>query len=301
MLKLSEDFNTVLPYGNIVSLTVDESFQIVHKHGNGFRVSMNSHEDRDRNKEDIPSTFDTIYKYNGSWWACKGNWNVFDMKDESISSLYPEIKRYHDEIISYINNIDMKNMREKLTLPKRVSIGLVSKPGMGKTTLIRMICSTLNIDIAIVENGIEYDFDSLYAVLVVEDYDRFNVETRESLRSSLNELIYTNNENIPIIFYTSNTKLDCHELDMVFEFESHTYDTYSRSVSLLFPDNVNEITELLLSKDISMREANNLLCAAYCSGVKPKQYIEDNVGKIAQSTLCKYSNRVNYDSESDWY
>lgn len=299
MLVLGEDFKVVKPYGNIYRIVVDDSYEIKGKY-NKIRIHNIHDDDDDDSIYDVNN--DCIYKYDSGWYYV-GQWNIIDMNDGDISLIYSELKNYHDKIISYVRDMRFKDIRDKLSLPKKISIGLISKPGMGKTTLIKMVCSTLKQDILIVENkDQEYCFENMTGIVVMEDYDRFDENVKETLDLSLNQTSYSNNDDIPIIFYTSNSTLDSSKLDLLFEFEGHTYNTYKRSVELLFNDNIDEISNLLMSKNITMREANNLLCAAYCSKVHPVHYINEHIGKIDytnRNNTCKFSNALTiYDC---WY
>lgn len=287
MSVLGKDFKYVSQHGNIHSLYVDESYKIVEKYNSGF-ITHNDREQLDTDSdEDYEVINDYVYKYDDGYWC---QVSCYDKCDDKTR--YPELTTYHDKIIKYIN--ETKNIRELLSMPNTVSVGLISKPGMGKSTLIRMICTTLNCDISIVKNdGQDYKLDDVTSALVVEDYDRFNVDNRSVLELSINGTVYSNT-NIPIIFYTSNTTLDGINLDLIFKFDRHDTNTYKRSIELLYDDKyTGELLDIFKDNYISMREANQLLCAAYCSNDSPIDYIKSNIGKTMRILDDKFGNGSN--------
>jgi len=270
--------------GHLNSIRIDDSFYIKE---NGYGINIIPEPEQESEDDEDWGSFNVTYKHNTYDWEESSYWN--DCED----SKFPELKVYHDEIIRYI--VETKDMRSKLGMSSTITLGLISEPGMGKSTLIRMLCTTLKKSIFIVENKFNYNFDLVSeGVLVLEDYDRFDMESKSYIENIINELLYTCTSSVPLIIYTSNTSLG-KNTDLIYRFKCHDLSTYQRSVDILF-ENRQDIAELLYNSHVSMREANALLCNAFASSTCPLEYIKNNIGVLKLS-----SNELQVDYDDEWY
>lgn len=288
MSILGKDFNHVKAYGKYHSINVNDSYDIRSYASNRFDTYNDYRED---SEEEYECWNEGVMKY------INGDWCQYGYYNKCSPNTFPEIKIHHDKIIKYMN--ETKDMRSKLSMPNTISVGLISNPGMGKSTLIRMIASTLNKSICVIENESYDEIQRFDAVYVVEDYDRFTYDNKKALESFFNTVNGYEDTLIPIIFYTSNTTLDI-STDITFKFTSHDIDTYMRSIDVLYPnlDNKEGLLALLMERNISMREVNQLLCAAYCSNISPITYVKDNIDREYNMSKDKYSNGSSVDY---WY
>lgn len=282
MLVLGNEFQYIKHVGPYWSIDVNDNFSAEARYLCGIKPC---NESDDVVEHECQNDFNVSYKYDGTYWDESSSWDKCD------GSMYPELQQYHNKIIKYMN--DSKELRSKLGMSSMISVGLISQPGMGKSTLIRMLATTLEKELNIVENKSDYNFINLDGILIVEDYDRYDDDSKIRLEQAINELnSYTNTE-MPLIIYTSNTCLPI--LDLTFKFEGHSRETYKRSVDIIFDDGNDRLVDALYNSKISMREANALLCAAYSSKGCPVDYIKKNINTL------QLGRRVLSNEENIWF
>lgn len=272
MYVLGKKYNYIRDVGKYSSIIVDESYRINEKNRRGIEPLV----DMIEMEQEVPDMHNFTYKWSDGWYTTSC-WELCE------STKFQELKTYHDKIIEYINRT--KNIRAKLCMPTFNTIGLTSEPGMGKSTLIRMLATTLQKPIYLVEDKDGYRFEDMEdGIIVVEDYDRFSEENKESLQVSINDIP----SHVSLLIYTSNTDINDMNLDLSIKFEEHQHSTYKRSVDIMF-EGRDDILEVLVKNKVSMRVANALLCAAYCYNGEPLEYIKDNV-----NTMTLYSPQSDY-------
>lgn len=276
-------YNTVVLGGYHSKIRASKDVSVSSTY-NGITPSILSNEIPE-DDDDTESVNNYICKYVDEEWNFTAKW------DQCKSDKFPELQKHHDEIMHYY--LSTLAMREKLILGKTVIVGIISKPGMGKSTLIRMLATTLNTDIYIapdeeLERGV---WENVNGIVIVEDYDRynFNIEAPNEVST------------IPLMIYTSNSYLkNANELDILIKFEDHTLDTYRRSVNIVFPEGREDIAQLLFDSKISMRETNILLINSMLTSDQIN-YIIENVGKITLTSSALRDIEDEEFDDDDWF
>lgn len=229
-----------------------------------------------------------IYK----WIPSYGNWHhAGTYRDTHISCIVGMEKVYE----SILKDIDMLQKRrdiiDKLGMTPSLGYLLISKPGMGKTSIIRAICTHLNIPMHTVTHDALKGFspenifskakgrtskESISAYLF-EDFDRYlNTAGEEQMASLLNALDGVENMPVSIRFFTSNSFISGKKMEAFLSrmrrtiiIPMHEKDAYIRSIRIVFPSmdekGVQDITTLFYEKGITMRIANHILCASMIS------------------------------------
>lgn len=181
---------------------------------------------------------------------------------------------------------------------------LESRPGMGKTSLIRAICTTLNVPMHTITAssmknsnpesilGSTKDGDMI-SVYVFEDFDRYLESSKEEqMASILNALDGVANTPISLRFFTANRSIRGKRMEAFLSrirrhiiLDHHRPDAYDHSINIVFPamDQTSkaQVRDLFLGADLTMRVANHILCASMVYD-QPMDYIK----KTIQDSVC---------------
>lgn len=193
------------------------------------------------------------YKYDarGNYWSLSGN---YDAKPQNqLVGFDHYIKLIINTIDNFLINIDfLKSVGEM----KSLNFLLRGNPGMGKTSLVRLIATNYNAPICIINPqglsvgvGLERVLNPIIpttspiTILLFEDFDRFlcDQEGDKIMNHLLNGIDGISNESSIIRFFTGNdcrtivsNKALINRMNHTFVFENPTREMYEKKMIQLF-------------------------------------------------------------------
>lgn len=240
-----------------------------------------------QHKNDKPAEKENrfVFKYDDRYrqWVNSGTY-----RDTSIESVVGLEDTYRALLADIQLLTDRREMIEKLGMSPSVNALLISKPGMGKTSLIRALATTLNVHIhtissdALVASSPDKIFstyarhDGRLIMYVFEDFDRYlsSMGTKQ-MASLLNAIDGVENMPMSLRIFTSNSTIEGTELEAFLSrmrrtitIGMHPRAAYERSIRIVFPEKaenelyVRELCDFFLRNGLTMRQTNNLLCAS---------------------------------------
>lgn len=231
-----------------------------------------------------PTKIRSIFK----WSSSHSEWNhTGSYRDTDISTIVGLESIYR----SILKDIDLiqnrKDLLDKLGMIPSLNYCLYSRPGMGKTSLIRCVCTHLNAPIHLIthnalkshspEKVFSMSKGNALSVYVFEDFDRYlDTAGEEQMASLLNALDGVENMPSSIRFFTSNTVITGKKMEAFLSrmrrnisLPSHGSEAYMRSINIVFPEmeqeGKNKILEYFHRLQYTMRVANQILCASMIS------------------------------------
>lgn len=192
---------------------------------------------------------------------------------------------------------------------------------MGKTSLIRAVCTALNVGMHIIDvdammsSNPEEIFQKTtnsnkISVYLFEDFDRYlDTAKDEQMAGLLNALDGVETMPSSIRFFTANSHISGEKMEAFLSrmrrnitLPSHNLDAYLRSIRTVFPslnqEEQDQIAHLFSVKDITMRVANQILCAAMIYD-EPTNYILTAISDTSRTQPTKIIEKV--DVEEDEY
>lgn len=223
-----------------------------------------------------------VYKWDNDYrrWIKSGLY-----RDTSIDCVVGLEQTYR----AILQDIDIlhekREMIEKLGMSPSVNILLESKPGMGKTSLIRALSTALNehihtITVSALTNTTpdaifkQHCISTKINIYVFEDFDRYlNTAGQDQMASLLNALDGVENMPPSLRIFTSNTTIKGELMGAFLSrmrrkivIDHHPLDAYHRSISIVFPEKDNHfrdtLSSIFIKKKLTMRQVNNVLCAS---------------------------------------
>lgn len=226
------------------------------------------------------------------------------MSNETVYFLLPEIILALAATLIYLailSDTELLTTRsdilEKLGLSPSINYLIGSAPGMGKTSLIKCIATTLNVDIHVIDHkaitssdpslifGSSRSRDNIN-VYIFEDFDRYLKSSKsEQMASLLNALDGVEKMPPSLRFFTTNSKIVGEEfkafytrMRRIINFTNHSDEAYSRSINIVLGSIPygEQLIQSFRDNSISMREANQLLVSSLLQD-NPLQYILHNI------------------------
>lgn len=236
----------------------------------------------------------SIYKWNPNYnrWEDSSKYTCADINS------YTGIREVYDNILSDTELLTTRSdILEKLGLSPSINYLIGSAPGMGKTSLIKCIATTLNVDIHVIDHkaitssdpslifGSSRSRDNIN-VYIFEDFDRYLKSSKsEQMASLLNALDGVEKMPPSLRFFTTNSKIVGEEfkafytrMRRIINFTNHSDEAYSRSINIVLGSIPYEeqLIQSFRDNSISMREANQLLVSSLLQD-NPLQYILHNI------------------------
>jgi len=226
------------------------------------------------------------YKY------INGNWMKNGMyKNTNITNLPGLESIYHDILADIDINSKRADLLSSLDMNPSLNYLITSKAGMGKTSLIRAICTAIKTDIHIIDHDamntgrIENIFNVDTTVFLFEDLDRYLMNAKkEHITNLLNILDGVEIMPMSIRIFTSSERIQeetfLTHMRRCIVLNTHSVEAYKRSISLIFPhmydDDIDNLVDIFSSNNISIRVVNQLLCSALVHN-DPIKYIENTL------------------------
>lgn len=236
-------------------------------------------DNKDRPKPSIQRR--AIYKWNTG----NGRWNEKSKYTSAYIDNYIGITDPYNDILADADFLKSRSdILTKLGLSPSINYLISSAPGMGKTSLIKCIATSLNVDIYVIDHKAIESSDpcSLFSTInnddnhiniyIFEDFDRYLKSSKsEQMASLLNALDGVEKMPPSIRFFTTNSKIVGEEfkafytrMRRVIHFDSHPDDAYSRSINIVLghTEQEKDIIQTFKDNSITMREANQLLVSS---------------------------------------
>jgi hypothetical protein len=225
-----------------------------------------------------------VYKWDSSYNAWEEDSTYRDTTIDNVVGL----DSLFGNIIADVNMLKEKSdLIRSLGMNSSLNYLIQSRPGMGKTTLIRVIATYFNLNLHVVthevlandrlsvETLLSRKGDKLdMAIFVFEDFDRYLTSSgKDKMASFLNALDGVSDTLTSIRFFTCNSKIEGEDMEAfltrmrrIISIPMHEACAYMRSISIVFPTMADAdrdtLVNLFREKEITMRRVNNLLCAS---------------------------------------
>lgn len=273
----------------------------------------------DHINDKLPSTVvRSVHKWDprNEYWKNKGVY-----RDTNLGTIVG-MESIFDAVMKDIKIIqEKKEILDILGMSPSANYLLVSRPGMGKTSLIRAVCTALNVGMHIIDvdammsSNPEEIFQKTtnsnkISVYLFEDFDRYlDTAKDEQMAGLLNALDGVETMPSSIRFFTANSHISGEKMEAFLSrmrrnitLPSHNLDAYLRSIRTVFPslnqEEQDQIAHLFSVKDITMRVANQILCAAMIYD-EPMNYILTAISDSSRTQPIKIIEKV--DVEEDEY
>lgn len=237
-----------------------------------------------------------VYKWNSSY----GNWCKSGTYRDTTVDCIVGLEEVYNAILQDVQILtSKKDMLSTLGMSSSVNVLLESKPGMGKTSLIRALATTLNEHIHTITSSAinsttpdvifkQHCKSGSISIYVFEDFDRYlNTVGQEQMASLLNALDGVENMPPSLRIFTANTHINGKKMEAFLSrmrrrvsIDEHPHAAYRRSISIIFPEKDKKLMETLVlffsQRKFTMRQVNNLLCASIVYD-DPVSYIMNSV------------------------
>lgn len=300
----------LIPKGYLPKLTIDGNiYHYIDRKSHDTNMMLVVADSKDvfdawvwyqHHKNDKPPS--TIIRDVYSWSLNCDRWYVSGTyRSTSIESIVGLDGTYHDILSDIDILLNKRDIINSLDMTPSCNYLLESRPGMGKTSLIRAICTYLNVPMHTVTAKAMMQCDpslllsspgkSKVSVVLFEDFDRYlKISKEEQMESILNTLDGVADMPITVRFFTTNSSIDSPKLEAFMSrmrrhiiMEKHNIDAYAHSINIVFPsmddDQKKHVGTLFSNADITMRVANQILCASMVYQ-KPLAYIEKAISNI---------------------
>ncbi len=273
-------------------------------------------------KDDLPPS--NVIRDVYHWDPDYGSWRHRGVyRDSNINSIVG-LQDAYDHIMKDVTMLlNRKDIIGALDIAPSCNYLLESRPGMGKTSLIRALCTKLNVSMHVItadtmkKSNPERIFSTTIdrnhspSIYLFEDFDRYlDGSKEEQMASILNAMDGVADMPISIRFFTANTSIEGPKMEAFLSrirrriaLKEHVVQAYERSINIVFPSmdqtSKDTIRNLFHENNITMRVANHILCSVMVD-LEPLECIIKAVGDRNITCPRKILSRVINESDDDY-